>query len=93
MPGSSLGKCNSKRFLSLMYTSQYIVHKVVVGMTNGSGEGRLRGIGTYRKRVRKDRKIVERKLGGRKGNIYFLFSRPPLQKKSKPCPIFFNHTP
>ena len=33
------------------------VHKVVVGVTNGSGNGRLRGIGTDRKRVRKESKV------------------------------------
>ena len=51
MHGSKLGKCSSKRFLSLMYTSELNgsrVHEVVVGMMNGSGDGRLRGIGTDR---------------------------------------------
>ena len=57
MPDSRLGKCSSKRFLSLMYTLELNgarVHKVVVSMTNGSGDGRLRGTGTDRKRVRKE---------------------------------------
>ena len=39
------------------------VHKVVVGMTNASDDGRLRGIETDRKRVRIERKRVERKVG------------------------------
>ena len=68
MAGSILGKCSSKRFLSLKYTlefngSRVVLHKVVVGMTNGSEDGRLRGIGTDRKRVRIERKRVERKVG------------------------------
>ena len=33
---------------------------------NGSGVGKLRGIGTGRKRVRKEKKRVERKVGGGK---------------------------
>ena len=45
--------------------------KLWVGMTNGSGNGRLRGIGTDRKRVRKERKRVERKVRGEKG-IFFV---------------------
>ena len=40
----------------------------MVGMMNGSGDGKLRGIGTGRKRVRKKRKRVERKVGGGKKN-------------------------
>ena len=41
VPGSSLGKSSSKRFLSLMYTLELNgsrVHKVMLGMTNGSGD-------------------------------------------------------
>ena len=52
MSGSSLRKCSSKRFLSLMFTLEsngLRVHKVVVGMTNGSGDGWLRVVGTDRK--------------------------------------------
>ena len=69
----------------------YIVHKVVVGMTNGSGNGRLRGIGTYRKRVRKERKTEERKVGGGKGDFLgfgFIFNPP-----QKTVPLFFLTTP
>ena len=68
------------------------VHKVVVGMTNGSGDGRLRGTGADRKRVRKERKRVERKSGrGGKGDFLvfcFVFNPP-----KKTVPLFFNHTP
>lgn len=53
VPGSSLGKCGSNRFLSIMYTFKYIVHKVMVGITNASGVGRLIGIATDRKREQK----------------------------------------
>ena len=49
MPGSSLVKCSS-----ISFSHVPIVHKAVVGMTNGLGDGRLRGIGTDRKRVRKE---------------------------------------
>ena len=52
------------------------VHKVVVGMTNGSGDGRLSWTGTERKRVRKERKKVERKVGGGKGDFFFVFNPP-----------------
>ena len=48
------------------------VHKVVVGMTNASG------IGTDRKGVRKERKRVERKVGGEKCDfLVFLFCFQP----------------
>ena len=82
MPGSRLGKCSSKRFLSLMYTLESNgsrVHKVVVGVMNGSGDGRLRGIGTDRKRVRIERKRVERKVGGGKSDflVFCFFFQPP----------------
>ena len=67
------------------------MHEVVIGMTNGSGDGRLRGIGTDRKGVITERKRVERKKGGGKGDFlgFVLFSTP----LKKPCPFFFNHTP
>ena len=51
MPGSRIGKCSSKRFLSLLYTLELNgsrVRKKVVGMTNASEDGRLRGIGPER---------------------------------------------
>ena len=56
VPSSRLGKCNSKRFLSLMQTLELSwsrVRKVVVGMT----DGKLRGIGTERKRVERERRF------------------------------------
>ena len=60
------------------------VHKVVVGMTNGSGDGRSRGIGTERKRV-------ERKVGGGKGDfLVFCFVFNPHKKD---VPFFFSTTP
>ena len=65
------------------------VRKKVVGMTNASEDGRLRGIGPDRERVRIERKRIERKVGGEKGVFLFYF-QPPLRK---PCPFFFNHTP
>ena len=43
-------------------------------MTNGSGDGRLRGIGKDIKRVRKERKREERKGGGGKGDFFVFFS-------------------
>ena len=64
MPGSRLDKCSSKRFLSPMYTlelNESRISKIVVGMTNASEDGRLRGIGSDRNRVRIERKRVERK--------------------------------
>ena len=67
------------------------VHEVVIGMTNGLGDGRLRGIGTDRKGVRKERKRVERKVGGGKCDFLvfcFVFNPP-----KKTVPLFFNHTP
>ena len=93
MSGSRLGKCSSKRSLSLIYLLELNgsrVHKVVVGMMNASGDGRLRGIETDRKRVRIEKKRVERKLGGEKGDFlvfWFVFNPP-----KKPCP-FFSTTP
>ena len=95
MPGSRFGKCSSKRFLSFVYTLQLNgsrVHEVVIGMTNASGNGRLRGIGTDRKRVIKERKRVERKVGGGKCDFLvfcFVFNPP---NKTVPPPFFFNHT-
>ena len=53
-------------------------------MTNGSGDGKLRGIGTGRERV-------ERKEGGGKGDFFrflVLFSTP-LENRAP----FFKHTP
>ena len=64
-----------------MYTlelNESRVHKVVVGMTNGSGDGRLRGTGADRKRVRKERKRIERKSGRRERRFFgFLFCFQP----------------
>ena len=82
MPGSRLDKCSSKRFLSLMYTLELNgsrVRKKVVGTTNASEDGRLRGIGPDRQRVRIERKRIERKVGGEKGGFLafcFVFNPP-----------------
>ena len=53
------------------------VHEVVIGMTNGSGDGRLRGTGTDRKGVRKERKRVEGKVGRGKGDFLVFCFQPP----------------
>ena len=94
MPGSRLDKCSSKRFLSLMYTLELNgsrVRKKVVGTTNASEDGRLRGIGPDRQRVRIERKRIERKVGGEKAIfwLFVLFSTPP----KKTVPLFFSTTP
>ena len=91
MPSSRLGKCRSKRFLSLMHKLELNGSRVGVGMTNGSGDGRLRGIETDRKRVRIERKRVERKVGGEKGDfLVFCFVFNPLKIAE---PLFFRPHP
>ena len=86
MPGSSLGECSLIRFLSLMYTLDLNgsrVRKIVVGMTNASEDGRLRGIGTDR---------VSKEQSGRRERRFFGFLfcfQPP----EKTVPPFCNHTP
>ena len=88
VPGSRFGKCSSKRSLSLMYTLELNgsrVHKVVVSMRNGSGDGWIRRRGTNRKRVREKRKRVERKVGGGKDDfLVFCFVFNPPKKNRAP---------
>ena len=63
----------------------------MVGITNGLGVGRLRGIGTDRKRMRKESKTVEREVGGGKGDFLvfcFVFNSP-----KKTVPFFFQPHP
>ena len=64
-------------------------HKVVVGMTNRSGDGKLRGIGTDGKRVRKERKRAERKVGGGKSDflVFCFVFNPPKNR----APFFQPH--
>ena len=67
------------------------ISKIVVGMTNASEDGRLRGIGSDRNRVRIERKRVERKVEEKKDDFFgFVLFSTPLKK---PCPFFFSHTP
>ena len=76
MPGPRLGKCSSKRFLSLMYTLELNgsrLRKKVVGMTNASEDGRLRGIGPDRERESKNRKEENREESGRRKRRFFGF--------------------
>ena len=84
-----------KRFLSLVYPlNGSRVRKKVVGMTNASEDGRLRGIGTDRKRVRKEMERVERKVGGEKGDFLFfcfVFNSPPPPPLT--VPLFFQPHP
>ena len=58
------------------------VHKLVVGMTNGSGNGRLRGVGTDRKRARKE---------GGKAIFFSLFTTPHPPPKENRAPFFQPH--
>ena len=60
------------------------VHKVVVGMTNGSGDGRLRGIGTDKES--KKRKEESREESGRREERFFF--QPPLKDRA---PFFPPH--
>ena len=60
-------------------------------ITNGSGDGGLRGIWADRKKVRKDRKRVEREVGGGKCDFLvfcFVFDPP-----KKTVPPFFQPRP
>ena len=60
-------------------------------MTNASEDGRLRGIGSDRNRVRIERKRVERKVGGEKRRFFwfcFVFNPP-----KKTVPLFFQSHP
>ena len=73
VPGSGLGKCSSISFSH--------VH-IVIHCTQSSGryDKWIRGWKVKRnrdrKRVRKEKKRVERKVGGGKGDFFGLFSNP-----------------
>ena len=87
VPGSSLGKCSSISFSHV---------PIVIHCAQSSGrydkwirDERLRGIGTDRKRVRKEKKRVERKVGGGKGDFFWFVFNPP----KKTLPLFFQPHP
>ena len=61
-------------------------------MTNGSADGKLRGIGTDRKRVRKE--SGKWKVGRGKGDLFvFLFSFHSPTPTKKPCPLALSARP
>ena len=68
------------------------VHEVVIDMTNGSGNGKLRGIGTDGKGARNGKEENREESGWRKRRFLvfcFVFNLP----KKIYAPFFFSTTP